>query len=217
MIGHALDTRAQSGEVQMPGSRRPRRRKSLPTPLDKLDPSRARTVLDRLLQAHPELRREAERLALSFLMSVTFEDVARDVEDTVAAVDADDLFARAGRHEWGYVEPDEAAWQALDEELEPFFVDMQRLLELSLQEAALETCKGLVLGLYRIEQEAKLAAAEWAPDYPPETACRAIATCAVASGGSARRRGRKVPPSLDEFIRQHVPTWRDVIHRAWSE
>src|SRR2546430_8612475 len=37
-----------------------------------------------------------------------------------------DLNARAGSHEWGYVEPSEAAWEILEETVEPVLDDMKR-------------------------------------------------------------------------------------------
>lgn len=49
------------------------------------------------------------------------------------AMDYDDLNARAGRHEWGYVEPTEAAWEILEETVEPFREDMKRHLDLGLE------------------------------------------------------------------------------------
>src|SRR2546430_12263331 len=49
-----------------------------------------------------------------------------------------DLNARAGSHEWGYVEPSEAAWEILEETVEPVLDDMKRHIELGLEAEALE-------------------------------------------------------------------------------
>ena len=87
------------------------RSKSKTPVLDRLKPEETSEVLRCLLAAHPDLAAEAERTARAVIGAVTFEDIANDVEDAVCALDLDDLHGRAGRHEWGYVEPTEAAWE----------------------------------------------------------------------------------------------------------
>jgi hypothetical protein len=59
----------------------------------------------------------------------------------------------AGSHQWGYKDPTEAAWQLLEEVIEPFLEDMKRQAELHSPTNALEICKGVVLGLYRVRHE----------------------------------------------------------------
>lgn len=90
------------------------------TVLGHLRPQEAADVLSRLLKAHPDLAKEAERIAKAVLTEVSFEDTASVVEDAVAAVDIDNVYARAGKHEWGYVEPGEAALEILDSAVAPY-------------------------------------------------------------------------------------------------
>ena len=89
--------------------------------LERLEADEARAVRHRLLAAHPDLRTEAERAARSLLSQVSFESGANDVERALRSL-------------------------ALD----PFLADMKRQMELGLRREALEICKGVVLGLYRI-------------------------------------------------------------------
>jgi hypothetical protein len=84
------------------------------------------------------------------------------------------LNARAGSHEWGYVEPAEAAWEILEETVEPFREDMKRHLELGLEAEALKICKGLVLSCYRLSERAGGDVLGWAPDFPGEAAGKAL-------------------------------------------
>ena len=49
---------------------------------------------------------------------------------------------------WGYTDPTDAAQEILHEAIDPIIDEMQRHLELGHGREALETCKGLVLGLY---------------------------------------------------------------------
>jgi hypothetical protein len=143
--------------------------------LDRLNPGEAATVLRRLLAAHPDLVAEAEQIAISLLGEVSFESVAEEVEYAVRSVDLDDLNTRAGSHAWGYTEPSEAAWELLEEAVAPFLEDMQRQIELGLETEALEICKGVVLGLYRLRKETKGdGLIGWAEDFPAETAAYTV-------------------------------------------
>jgi antitoxin (DNA-binding transcriptional repressor) of toxin-antitoxin stability system len=136
-------TRTSSGKAK--ASREVKR----PTLLNKLQPGEAALVLPRLLAGHPELLPEAEEISRSTLGDVSFESIASEVEDSIRQFDLDDLNGRAGRHSWGYTEPTEAAWELLEEAVEPFVEDMKRHLGLGLDAEAFEICKGIVLGLYQ--------------------------------------------------------------------
>ena len=183
--------------------------------LDRLRPEEAQTVLQRLLAAHSELRPEAQQIAKSLLSEVEFECVADEVEDAVRDVDLDDLGSRAGKHSWGYTEPGEAAWELLEERVSPFTDDLKRQSELGLEAEALEMCKGIVLGLYRIRNEKGDDVLQWASEFPAETAAQAVATWRVGgnkkTAGRGRRKQRVFPP---DFVKAFVPEWQDLIDRA---
>lgn len=187
--------------------------------LERLRPEESQDVLRRLLAAHPELRGEAEELARSRMREVTFETIADEVEAAVGAFALDDLNGPAGRHAWGYVSPTEAAWEILEEAIEPFLSDIKRQIELGLEAEALEICKGVVLGLYRVERRKGGALADWAPDFPVEAAGGAIETWwtrdrtkKTARAGAPRKR-LAFP---QEFSDRFVPDWRDMIARLLS-
>lgn len=187
--------------------------------LEHLKAEEAQDVLRRLLAAHPDLGAEAETIARSLLGEVTFEAVAAAVEDAVRAMDLEDLNGRAGRHEWGYVGPDEAAWEILEETVEPFLDDMKRQIELGLEVEPLEICKGVLLGLYRIEHGKRGELAEWAPDFPAEAAGGAIETWQreMQTKKAARVGDRRNRPAFpQDFIDRFVPEWRDMIARIVS-
>ena len=142
--------------------------------LDRLKPGEAATVFRRLLKAHPDLSTEAYEIARSLLRQLEYEDVAAEIEDEIRALDYEDLNARAGSHEWGYVEPSEAAWEILEETVEPVLDDMKRHIELGLEAEALEICKGMVLGLYRLSEREGGDVLGRAPDFPAEAAGNAL-------------------------------------------
>jgi hypothetical protein len=94
--------------------------------LERLTPDEAAGVLQGLLEAHPDLSSEAEEIARSLLHQVEYEDVAAEIENEIRALDYEVLNGRAGAHEGGYLEPSEAAWEILEETVEPYFEDMKR-------------------------------------------------------------------------------------------
>lgn len=200
-------------------SRATNRSKKGASVLNSLKPEEAQTVLHRLLAAHPALGAKAEQIARLLLGEVSFESVADQVEDAVRALSLDDLNSRAGRHEWGYTEPTEAAWELLGEAVDPFLEDMKRQIELGLEAEALEICKGVVLGLYRVRDEKGSEFLGWAPDFPDETAVFVIETWCV--GGDSKRtvartslqRRRAFP---QEFVVEFVPEWDSLIARTLS-
>lgn len=186
--------------------------------LERLKPGEATAVLRRLLEVHPDLSSEAEEIARSLLHEVNYEDVAAEIEDEIRALDYEDLNARAGSHEWGYVEPSEAAVEILEETLEPFVEDLKRHLELGLEAEALEICKGLVLGCYRLSEREGGDVLGWAPDFPGEAAGNALEVWYTGGDDSKnRKRGERKRPSLPADFLSLIPKWVPMIERVEKE
>jgi len=185
--------------------------------LERLKPGEAAAVLRRLLEAHPNLSTQAEGIARSLLHQVDYQEVAAEIEDEIRALDYEDLNARAGSHEWGYVEPSEAAVEILEETLEPFVEDMKRHLDLGLEAEALEICKGVVLGCYRLSEREGGEVLEWAPDFPGEAAGNVLEAWYRRADGpeSYERGGRKRPPLPPDFL-SLVAKWVPMIERVWK-
>jgi hypothetical protein len=81
-------------------------------------------VLAELLARHPDLRQDAEELAQAQLASVTAEDVAGEVAWTLGSLHWESIGARVGYQSGrGYVHPNEAAWDILEDALQPFMDD----------------------------------------------------------------------------------------------
>jgi hypothetical protein len=186
--------------------------------LKRLKPDEAAAVLQCLLEAHPELAREAEEITRSLLHQRKYENVAAEIEDEIRLLDYDDLNASAGNHEWGYVEPSEAAWEILEETVEPFLDDMKRYLELGLEPEALEICKGLVLGCYRLSEREGGDVLGWAPDFPSEAAGNALEIWYKRENGPKSRdpRRKRHPPLSPDFL-STVPKWIPMIERLAKE
>ena len=191
-----------------------------PNLLDKLESHEAAAVLSGLLARHAELRPEAEAIARSVLGEVSMLTVAGEVEDALLQFDYDDLNSRAGRHSWGYVEPNEAAGELIEEAIKPFVTQMTRHLEMGLETEALEVCQGILLGLYQVRDGAGNDILGSAPDFPDESAAYVLDLWTgkgkVKAGGVGRKSGRRrtIPR---EFVSQQVPEWDWILEAAGHE
>lgn len=194
------------------GSGRAKPRRQPPTStLDKMAPHELASVLRAVLTKHPELRAEAEQIATDMIATPSVNDVADEVHDAVTALGIESLHDRAGKQAWGYVEPTEAAWELLGEAVEDVLADMKRRADLGLHEAAEAICCGIVLGLHRTKGANSDGPLGWAPDFPAEEACHAVAELIRASAPKGRGATRN---RLVEALLELVPSWDEMITRA---
>ena len=189
------------------GSKRRRTRKC--KVLEQLTPEEGAGVLRSLLEHHPELVSEAENMARATVTDVDPDAVAEDIEQVVSDLDSEELNARTRRKSWGYVEPIEAAWEILEESVEPFLEKMRRHIALGFEAAAVATCAGIVLGLYRCRGKGSDQLLGWAEDFPAEAAGNAVATLTRESKVKHKSCWR-----LPDSAVAQVPKWADIIGRA---
>ncbi len=189
---------------------RPRGSRSRPSAVDKLRPAEATELLRALLTRHPELSVDAASMAQAMITRVSAEDVAAAVEEAILALDIDALGARAGEHADGYTEPAQAAWELLQEAIDPFVEDLRRCIALGSEAAALETCRGIVVGLYRIRGKNAEAVLGWAEDFPAEAAAQAVSMLRATGRGSRRW-------SLPSGFEAEVPDWSSRVARSQRE
>jgi hypothetical protein len=179
--------------------------------LARLKPEEGAGILRTILDRHPELVAEAEEIARAVVADVEAEAVAEDVERAVLDLDLGELNSRAGRLEWGYVEPAEAAWEILAEAIGPFLEDMKRHVDLGFEAAAVGTCAGIVLGLYRCRGKNPDQVLGWAEDFPADAAGDAVAMLAGESRAKHRRAWR-----LPDGVVAQIPEWVEMIGRCSS-
>lgn len=170
-----------------------RKRSALAT----LGPVELAGVLEQLLRSRPELRAEAELIAREQLAGADLETIAEEVVGELRSLASDELNGRAGRQRWGYVEPTEAAWELLGETVTARDREIERLLELGMIAAALDTALGLIAGLYRCRAcDDGALLLSWAPDFPLEHAASAV--------GDLAKAGIEVPT---ELVADIAPEW----------
>jgi repressor LexA len=188
------------------------------SPLQQLKDGEAAALFRSLLTRHPELSAEAETLAASVIRDVAMEDIAQETENAVRALDIDDLNSRAGSHSYGYVEPTETAWELIEEAVMPLIEDIQRRLDARQPDAALATCAGVVLGLYRARHDAGDSCLGWAPDAPAEMAGEAVCTLrkALRKMGVQRIAGQSCD-TVPTVLYDAAPEWLDMLERCWRD
>ena len=81
-------------------------------PSEKLQPDEAQHVLEQLLAAHPELKKEADAHALALARSDEFEGIAEWLDSDLRGLDLDELNDRAGDNGFGYLDPVDAGAEA---------------------------------------------------------------------------------------------------------
>lgn len=165
-----------------------------------------------LVRTHPEVAPLAANITWVLLKDVSYEHVADDVEHAILDLDLDDL--DCGPTPLGYTEPVDAAWEVLDARIKPFLANLKRYVELGLEVEALEICKGILLGLYRLRDADNHDILAHVPDFPVEAAGDAVVTWRRTQRTmDGRRRRRRRPAFPAAFVRSKIPQWKSLVDR----
>lgn len=166
-------------------------------------------VLLALVARRPDLASEVTALVAEVLGRLSFERVADDVLEGIANLDIFDMGKRSGRQPFGYVGAGEAAGGMVEEVIEPFVDRIERCAAMGLHDAALEVCRGVLLGLYRAERCDQTEVVAWMPDGFSEVAEAPIAALGRNRVRKAGGGGRTpVPKDLAQFAKEKLPEWK---------
>jgi hypothetical protein len=178
-----------------------------PSALERLNNNESARLWSQMLKRHPELRVEAEALALEMITKVSQGGVAEDVIFALEGIEQEDIWGRSGNDQIGrYVDPGEAAYELCDEALEPFLEELKRLLTLGLEVPALAQAQGLLLGLHGLE--GKLP--DDAEDYPADAGVYGVlGTWAESSPATS-------DSALLAWVDKELPGWAEDVRRTLS-
>jgi hypothetical protein len=169
--------------------------------VDDLRPSEQATLLTTLAQrtdaVGKAVREEMERL----LATVDPEAVAGEVQLDLELIDADAIAARSGEDRYGYTAPYDAAWQVLEETLEPHVERMTWYHAAGREEAFDAYALGVLKGLYDFHHESE---AEWT-DLAPDDAVEAYRW--VLDEWKRRRTGDEDRQAMRDRLATWCPTW----------
>ena len=105
-------------------------------------------------------------VATAYLRELDLEEVASVLYDELDALEVEKVWAQAGRTRYGYVEPIEVADEMVGAVIAPFLGKLRKHQVLGMNEQANRMCRGLLLGLYRFDDESTNEFKDWAGDAP---------------------------------------------------
>jgi len=69
-----------------------------------------------------------------------------------------------GSTRYGYVDPNEKAWEMLKAAIESYVIELKKYQGLEMDEEAKKCCMGILKGIYKFEKESKNEFKDWATD-----------------------------------------------------
>ena len=175
--------------------------------LAQLTPEQALEVVRRLYKRDKNIRQAIMEEAKSVLEAIDVDETAEEVFFMLDSIDVQDLWDRSGAGRDGYSSPGEEAVEMMEEELAPFFEQVRRYQQLRMFPQAQTYCMGVLLGIYRFDQESKSEFREWAVDIPLE--CFGYLLDEWRKGCESSTAGTE----MDEFVKNSCPNWAKYIFR----
>ncbi len=136
--------------------------------LDKISGHDALLILKALANEDRSIAKRIEQIALEYLRDIDVENVASQVYYALEGIEIEDLWEQSGSMRYGYVDPSERAWEMLEEALEPFTNELNKYLDLSLENEAKNYCAGILKGINQFGKESSSQLKDWAEDAPDE-------------------------------------------------
>lgn len=132
--------------------------------LEQLSPEEAKTVLRLLSKENREWAQRIEELAEAQIRVADEDKVASDVYRALIDIDIDDLWDRpSGSERFRYAEPAVAAYEMVEEALEPFAEQLKRYRNLAMFADAKKMGRGLAKGILKFSSEGQTEFKEYAP------------------------------------------------------
>jgi len=169
--------------------------------IGKLTAEQALEIVERLCRKGGDIRDAIVAEAMNLLTQFSLDGTAGEVFDALDLIDAQDCLDQTGSLRDGYTSPDEAAVDIIEEELQPFFDQVERYHELGMREQEATYCMAVILGVYRFEHESKSEFKKLAADVPAECAGNLMEDW---RGRNPKQAGIA---AMHAFIRERCPKW----------
>jgi hypothetical protein len=168
----------------------------------KLTSEQALLIVERLCRKGGDLRDTIVAEAISLLSEFSVDEIAGEVFDALDLIDIQDCRDRAGAAcDGSTTTPAEAAVDVIEEELQPFFDQVERYHDLAMAEQEAAYCMGVLLGIYRFEQESDAEIKHLAADLP-----RAYAGT-LLDDWRKRNADKAGAAAMEGFVRERCPKW----------
>lgn len=169
--------------------------------IGKLTAEQALEVVERLCRKGGEVRDAVVAEAMDLLTEFSLDETADEVFDALDLVDIRDCWDQSGGSRAGHTSPEEAAVDIIEEELQPFFDQVERYHDLGMHEQETTYCMAVILGIYRFEHESKSEFKQLADDIPAECAGNLLEEWRARNPEQARI------DAMCAFIRERCPKW----------
>ncbi len=184
--------------------------------IDQLSPEEGVKILRALARQDTQLAARIAEAIIAYLrrsapqVPEDAEDIAEDVLYELDHLEVEEVWNRAGRTRYGYVEPVEVAEEMMQKVLEPYLEEMKRYQQLDMHDAARLTCMGVLAGLYRFETESTTQFKDWAPDLPVIFAEEVLGDWKAGNPRAAEVR------EMEQFIHDELTKWASYLLReSW--
>jgi hypothetical protein len=168
----------------------------------KITSEQALLVVERLCRKGGAIRDAIIAEAISLLSEFSLDEIADEVFDALDLIDIQDCWDLAGAsHDGSYTSPVDAAVDVVEEELQPFFDQVERYHDLGLTEQEATYCRGVLAGIYRFEQESQAEIKGLAEDLPREYAGTLL------DDWRKRNTDKAGVEAMEGFVRERCPKW----------
>jgi hypothetical protein len=168
----------------------------------KITAEQALLILERLCRKGGGIRDAIVAEAVSLLSDFTVDEVANEVFDALDLIDIQDCWDRAGAaYDGTTTSPQEAAVDVIEEEVQPFFDQVERYHDLGMIEQEATYCMGVLLGIYRFQQESEAEIKRLAADLPAEYAGNLL------DSWWKRNPDKAGVEAMKGFVREQCPKW----------
>jgi hypothetical protein len=167
----------------------------------KITAEQALIIVERLYRKGGDIRDAVVAEAVSVLSEFSLDGTADEVFDALDLMDIQACLDQAGSSRDGYTSPEDAAVDTIEDELQPFFDQVERYHDLGMIEQEATYCQAVLLGIYRFESESEAEIKELAEDHAAE--------CAVGllDEWRARNLDKAGIAAMEAFIRERCPKW----------
>lgn len=169
--------------------------------IGKLTAEQALEVVERLCRKGGEVRDAVVAEAIDLLTEFSLEETADEVFDALDLVDIQECWDQSGGSDVSYTSPAEAALEIIEQELQPFFDQVERYHDLRMAEQETTYCMAVIFGIYRFEHESKSKFKQLAEDIPAGCAGNLLEDWRARNPEQARIE------AMYAFIRERCPKW----------
>src|SRR5713226_5176088 len=136
----------------------------------KITSEQALLIVERLCRKGGDVRDAIMAEAISLLSEFSLDEVTDEVFDALDLVDIQDCWdlagGPAGGSQDGRAPPGDAAIDIIEDELQPFFDQVERYHALGMIKQEATYCMAVLLGIYRFERESESEIKQLAEDLP---------------------------------------------------